>query len=79
MNAHIVKCIIYSYNNSGHVMYATCIFKKQSRKDTFDKTKFMNIAEKRFNEKCQSFSIDSWNQTMSHEKEIISKIKQLIY
>lgn len=77
-SAHTVKCVVYSYTNDGHVKYAVCIFKKKSRKDFFDKTKFMNTAEKRFKEEYKFFNIENWNNNVSHEKEITLMIKKLI-
>lgn len=73
--AHIVKCIVYEYSTNGNVRYETCIYKKESSKDIFNKTKFMSIAEKRFQEKF--FKIDTFDDT-SYEKQIVSKINDII-
>lgn len=76
LKAHIVKCVVYEYSNNGNVKYATCIFKKESRKDMFIKTKFMNIAERRFNETPEFFKIDKLDDT-SYEKQIVNHINEL--
>lgn len=76
LKAHIVKCIVYEYSTNGNVKYAICIFKKESRKDMFIKSKFMNIAEKRFNETPEFFKVDKFDDS-SCEKQIVSRINEM--
>lgn len=75
--AHIVKCIVYEYDVDGHVKYATCIYKRESRKDMFIKAKFLNIVEQRFKETPKFFNIDNIDVT-NCEKLIVNRINDLI-
>lgn len=76
-NAHIVKCLVYEYDATGNVKYATCVFKRENRKDMFVKDKFRKIVEKRFAENPQFLKIDNFDETCC-EKQIVNQINEIM-
>jgi hypothetical protein len=67
---------VYTYNNNGKIKYATCVFKKEKKGDTFNKMKTLKCAKSRYLSNPVNLEIESQIDDKKNCKDVIKKIDE---